>query len=97
MGGNRHKKASSSFSFLAFFKSKRSRKGDGYDHGSTWDDLSYPSKVWPSDADKHHHWVAEPGIDRKADDYIKRIHLSRVLETKNQTVTVAPSGTKADM
>uniref|UniRef100_A0A9I9D9U6 Uncharacterized protein n=1 Tax=Cucumis melo TaxID=3656 RepID=A0A9I9D9U6_CUCME len=96
MGGNRQKKShNSSFSFLGLFKSKRSgRKGDHYyDHqqqGNSWEDFSCPSKVWPSDADKCHRWVAEPGIDRKAKDYIDRIHRNRVFETQRQTVTLNP-------
>ena len=93
MGGNKHKKSHSSFSFFGFFKSKRARKGEHYEH----DELSCPTKVWPSDADKCHRWVAEPGIDRKAKDYIDRIHRNRVLETERQTVTVAPSGTRTDV
>ncbi|CAK9328456.1 unnamed protein product [Citrullus colocynthis] len=100
MGGNRAKKShSSSFSFLgALFKSKRGRRGDHYyeqqqqqqQQGSSWDDFSCPTKVWPSDADKCHRWVAEPGIDRKAKDYIDRIHRNRVFETQRQTVTLPP-------
>ncbi|KAA0035006.1 hypothetical protein E5676_scaffold155G00380 [Cucumis melo var. makuwa] len=89
MGGHKHKKSHSSFSFFSFFKSKWSKKEDHYDHGGSWlDDKSRSGKVWPSDEDKAHHWVAEPGIDRKAKDYIDRIYRNRVFESERQTVTI---------
>lgn len=93
MGANqRQKKAHSSFSIFSFFKSKKARKGgDLYNHGGTWGEASSSNKVWPSDEDKAHHWVAEPGIDRKSKDYIDRIYRNRTLETEQQTVTIHPS------
>lgn len=92
MGRNSgEKKARSSFSIFSFFKSRRGRKGDVYDHCGSWDEASSTGKVWPSDEDKAHHWVAEPGIDRKAKDYIDRIYRNRVIETERETVIVRPS------
>ena len=44
-----------------------------------------------------HRWIAEPGIDRKAKDYIDRIYRNRVLESERQTVTLPASGTKLDL
>lgn len=47
-------------------------------------------KVWPSDGDRGRHWVAEPGIDRKAKAYIDKIHYQiRSFETECQTQTEA--------
>lgn len=97
-GNNRQKKAHSSFSIFSFFKSRRGRKGDHCDHSCSWpNEMPRSSKVWPSDEDKPHHWVAEPGIDRKAKDYIDRIYRNRVFESERQTVTVPSNGTKPNM
>ena len=35
-----------------------------------------------------HRWVAEPGIDRKAKNYIDRIYRNRAFESELQTVTL---------
>ncbi|KAG6592308.1 hypothetical protein SDJN03_14654, partial [Cucurbita argyrosperma subsp. sororia] len=96
-GNNRSKKAHSSFSIFNFFKSRRSRKEDHCDHSGGWDEIPRSSKIWPSDEDKIHRWVAEPGIDRKAKDYIDRIYRNRVFESERQTVTLPASGTKLDL
>ncbi|KAG6599163.1 hypothetical protein SDJN03_08941, partial [Cucurbita argyrosperma subsp. sororia] len=64
------KSPSCCFSISTLFKSRARRK--------RWDDdaiaMEDTRKVWPSDDDKGRHWVAEPGIDRKAKAYIDRIH-----------------------
>lgn len=99
MGGNyrQKNKTHSSFSIFNFFKSKRSRKGDPYEHATNWEEVSSTSKVWPSDEDKGFRWVAEPGIDQKAKDYIDRIYRNRVFETERQTVTILPNGHKSNV
>ncbi|KGN45873.1 hypothetical protein Csa_005148 [Cucumis sativus] len=96
-GSHRQKKTHSSFSIFSFFKSKRGRKGDVYEHGTNWEDVPSSSKVWPSDEDKGYRWVAEPGIDRKAKDYIDRIYKNRVFETERQTVTIHPNGPNSNV
>uniref|UniRef100_A0A0A0LJ24 Uncharacterized protein n=1 Tax=Cucumis sativus TaxID=3659 RepID=A0A0A0LJ24_CUCSA len=65
----RQKSTSCCFSIFSLFKSR--------DGGKRWDDamtMDDTRKVWPSDGDKGRHWVAEPGIDRKAKAYIEKIH-----------------------
>lgn len=86
MGGTtRHNKYRSSFSIFKIFKSKRGRKGDRYDDDgddNSQDEVLSVKKAWPSDEDKRHNWVAVPGIDKKAEKYIKKIHQNRVLEAE---------------
>ncbi|KAG6592317.1 hypothetical protein SDJN03_14663, partial [Cucurbita argyrosperma subsp. sororia] len=96
-GNNRLKKAHSSFSIFNFFKFRRGRKEDHCNHSGCWNEMPRSNKVWPSDEDKIHCWVAEPGIDRKAKDYIDRIYRNRAFESKLQTVTLPASGTKHDL
>ena len=96
-GNNRSKKAHSSFSIFNFFKFRRGRKEDYCDHGDYWNEMPRSGKVWPSDEDKTHRWVAEPGIDRKAKDYIDKIYRNRVFESERQTVTLPANGTKLDL
>ncbi|KAH7865324.1 hypothetical protein Vadar_005186 [Vaccinium darrowii] len=55
------------------FKAKGSRKGDFVE---SMDDSTRYYKVWPSDGDRPGRCVAEPGIDRKASDYIARVKAS---------------------
>lgn len=101
MGGkNRQKKAQSSFSIFNLFRSRKARKGD--DHQCDLDhdccaEISRSSKVWPSDEDKTHRWVAEPGIDRRAKDYIDKIYRNRVLESERQTFTIQPNGSNPNI
>ncbi|XP_056849941.1 uncharacterized protein LOC108837825 [Raphanus sativus] len=75
MGGNSSKQSSRS----SFYKSRRSS------HRVQVDDGVYTRKAWASDEDKRH-WVAEPGIDRKASAFIARFHASRVSESERQTL-----------
>ncbi|KAG6592307.1 hypothetical protein SDJN03_14653, partial [Cucurbita argyrosperma subsp. sororia] len=96
-GNNRSKKAHSSFSIFNFFKFRRGRKEDHCDHSGYWDEMPRSSKVWPSDEDKAHRWVAEPGIDRKAKDYIDKIYRNHVFQSERQTVTLPAYGAKLDV
>ena len=98
MGGNdRSKKAGSSFSIFRFFKFRRGRNEDHYDHSGYWDEMPRSGKVWPSDEDKAHRWIAEPGVDRKTNYYIDKIYRNRVFESERQTITLSTNGTKLDM
>ncbi|PRQ55146.1 hypothetical protein RchiOBHm_Chr1g0321401 [Rosa chinensis] len=85
-GNNRHKK--SSFSFFSFFKSRRPHRGEEIE-----DSYLSTTKVWPSVEDRGR-WVAEPGIDNKAADFIGRIHKNMVWESDCKTLTVNPAAGK---
>ncbi|CAA3009088.1 Hypothetical predicted protein [Olea europaea subsp. europaea] len=82
-GNNRKIKKSSSgsaFSLLSIFKAKSSRASTSE---STRDyDSVKAYKIWHSDEDRDR-WVAEPGIDQKAYDFIS------VRKEKWKTVAVA--------
>ena len=62
-GNNRQKKPSSFLSAFGLFKS---RKGRGGYH----EFYNKVTRDWPSDEDRGCWGVAEPGIDRKAEDFI---------------------------
>ncbi|WOG82731.1 hypothetical protein DCAR_0101899 [Daucus carota subsp. sativus] len=64
-GSNRQKK---SFGLFSIFRSTRTRRGK--DMNGT-DDFVKLYKVYRSDEDRGH-WVAEPGIDKKASAYIAK-------------------------
>ncbi|GJX42957.1 hypothetical protein Tco_0259633 [Tanacetum coccineum] len=55
------------FSLFSIFKSKKIRGDEG-----RFDDCIKAYRVYSSDQDGVH-WVAEPGIDRKASSYIDSI------------------------
>ncbi|KAF7844766.1 uncharacterized protein G2W53_001671 [Senna tora] len=78
-GNNRQRKSSSSSFFSAFniFKSKN-RGGSHYD---AYDDGTRARKVWRSDEDNGHHGVAEPGIDMRAEMFIRQ-YKRRVSESE---------------
>lgn len=42
-----------------------------------------PRKIRQSDEDDNGHWYAEPDIDRKAKEYIEKIHRQMQLEKKD--------------
>lgn len=44
-------------------------------------------RIHTSDEDRGY-WVAEPGIDRKASDFISRFYASRISDPERQTLTV---------
>ena len=73
-------KKSSSFSFCNIFKGcfSGSRNDDDY----YWEG-SNSRRVFASDEDGGH-WVAEPGIDRKATAFIARFYATRVSESESQ-------------
>ncbi|EOY11774.1 hypothetical protein QQP08_015893 [Theobroma cacao] len=79
MGGNKQKK---SFSFFGFFKGKKGRTRLDQDHYtySGGEDVWSTRKVYPSDEDSTHRVVAEPGIDKKASDFIANFRASLVSE-----------------
>ncbi|KAK4753189.1 hypothetical protein SAY87_021987 [Trapa incisa] len=92
MGGSSRsqKRASSSApasftsSFFKFFKPVNRRTA-----GCARDDsLADDAKVWPSDYDKGR-YVAKPGIDNLATEFIAKFHESRVLESGTQTIKVS--------
>ncbi|PRQ42523.1 hypothetical protein RchiOBHm_Chr3g0458591 [Rosa chinensis] len=87
MGGNNRQKKSS-LSFFSFFKSRRPRRGEEIE-----DSYLSARRVWPSVEDRGGRWVAEPGIDNKAADFIDRIHknMAMVSESDCKTLTVNPA------
>ncbi|KAG6592305.1 hypothetical protein SDJN03_14651, partial [Cucurbita argyrosperma subsp. sororia] len=83
-GNNRQKKPGFSFSICSLFKSKNGRKRDCFNAtDATLDEDLSVNKLWPSDEDKRHNWVAVSGIDQKAEKFIRKIHQSRVLEAEH--------------
>ncbi|XP_010486063.1 PREDICTED: uncharacterized protein LOC104764261 [Camelina sativa] len=84
MGGNKRSQSTKRFSLFSFFKSRRSHNRVEVD--ASWDDVVYTRKAMASDEDKRH-WVAEPGIDRKASAFIAKFHATRVSESERQTVS----------
>ncbi|XP_044497869.1 uncharacterized protein LOC123219959 [Mangifera indica] len=74
MGGNKQKKG---FSVFSMFKSMRSRRSYSWE-----DNAESGGRVWASDEDKGS-WVAEPGIDRKAQDFIAKVHANRFSESEH--------------
>ncbi|KAK9673327.1 hypothetical protein RND81_12G160700 [Saponaria officinalis] len=77
MGGNnyRQRKSSSTFSICSWFKTKRSNNNNNYC------DEAPRRKVFSSDEDRGY-WVGEPGIDRKASNYIAKFHEARRFEAQ---------------
>ncbi|ESR41580.1 hypothetical protein CICLE_v10013801mg [Citrus x clementina] len=87
MAGNKQKK--SPFSLHSIFKrwKPNRRWEDSYDDaGST------ARRIWPSDEDKGGYWVAEPGIDGKASDFIAKFHEARISESERHAVYAAAKG-----
>ncbi|KAL6343762.1 hypothetical protein AAG906_027532 [Vitis piasezkii] len=79
-GNNRQKKSSFSFIF-SIFKACCSPGGD-----DSWDEAgNYGRRICPSDEDRHG-WVAEPGIDRKASDFINKFYATRVSDPQIRAV-----------
>lgn len=81
MGG--YKKKSSFSSVISSIFSSCSGGGREYDDLS--DDSIYTQRVCPSDEDRGH-WIAEPGIDRKASDFIARFYASRMADPDRQAM-----------
>ncbi|EXB57548.1 hypothetical protein L484_022654 [Morus notabilis] len=90
MGGNnnssRQKKGSS---FFSLFRFKRNRRVDDY----AVEDMR---RVWPSDEDRGR-WVAEPGIDRKAEAFIAKIHknMNTATDFERKTITIPTAAAAA--
>ncbi|PON69573.1 hypothetical protein PanWU01x14_086960 [Parasponia andersonii] len=95
MGGNsRQKKSSSSASFSVFnlFKLRRTRRSEE-DHCPMQDNGPIASsRVWPRDEDRVR-WVAEPGIDRKAEDFIAKIHRNIATDSERKTFNIPSTST----
>ena len=79
-GNNRQKKSSFSF-ILSIFKACCSPGGDD----SLDEAGNYGRRICPSDEDRHG-WVAEPGIDRKASDFINKFYATRVSDPQIRAV-----------
>ncbi|KAK4768239.1 hypothetical protein SAY87_003380 [Trapa incisa] len=95
MGGNSSQRQAKSkaatlpttFSLFGFLRHKRQQHRSRDDHGGWrgFEEVPSPRKVWPSDYDRGH-YVAEPGIDRKASAFIERFHQSRVSESERHAI-----------
>ncbi|XP_057430765.1 uncharacterized protein LOC130723673 [Lotus japonicus] len=73
-------KRSSSCSFSSMFKACFS-SGNQYDN--YWEGSGTGRRMFASDEDRGY-WVAEPGIDRKASDFIARYYANRVTDSERQ-------------
>ncbi|KAL5068890.1 hypothetical protein RYX36_019777 [Vicia faba] len=74
-GGNRQNKSSSCFvSIFDCFKSKNKHRAGYYDYDAG-------RRTWPSDEDKGNWGVAEPNINMRADDFIRK-YKKRVTESE---------------
>ncbi|CAL5208720.1 unnamed protein product [Lathyrus oleraceus] len=81
-GGNRQNKSSSGFfSIFACFTSKNK-------HGAGYYDYDTGRRTWPSDEDRGNWGVAEPNINRKAEDFIRK-YKNRVSESERYEVDPA--------
>lgn len=81
MSGNNRQKKSSFFSIFNIFKACCSPGGD-----ESWDEAgNYRRRICPSDEDTDS-WFAEPGIDRKASDFIAKFYASRVSDPQTHAV-----------
>ncbi|KAJ0013181.1 hypothetical protein Pint_21853 [Pistacia integerrima] len=68
MGSNKQKKG---FSLFSMFKPKKPGRSSA--ESAREDNTGSGRRVWPSDEDKGS-WVADPRINRKATDFITKIH-----------------------
>lgn len=81
MAENNRQKKSSSFSIFSIFKACCARSKD-----DSWDEAgNYRRRICPSEEDRDG-WVAEPGIDRKASDFIAKFYATRVSDPQNLAV-----------
>ena len=82
MGGGNGKNKSSSgfFSIFSCFTSKNKTRAGYYDDCGC--------KTWPSDEDKGNWGVAEPNINRRAEDFIRK-YKNRVSESERYQVDPA--------
>ncbi|KAK7304035.1 hypothetical protein RJT34_15035 [Clitoria ternatea] len=78
MGTKRSSSCSISSVFKACFSS-----GGRYDE-YYWEGSGSGRRMFASDEDRGHSWVAEPGIDRKASDFIARYYATRLTDSERQ-------------
>jgi hypothetical protein len=93
MANNKQRK-SSTFSIFSIFSTRKPR--GRYD---SYEDAGNASKIYPSDFDKSHGIVGDRKVDKRADDFLIRIHKSHIMASEskpvpeNQPVTLYPAGT----
>lgn len=75
---NGHKKSYTYSSFFNLFKFRKGRRGQ-----DMIEEAPSARNGWPRDDDKVR-WVADPAINRKADDFIAKIHRNIVSNTDHQ-------------
>jgi hypothetical protein len=85
MGGGKKKSSSGFFSIFKFFSSKNKYRGGYYDYDSG-------RKTWPSDEDRGNWGVAEPNINRRAEDFIRK-YKNRISESERYQVDPAAENT----
>ncbi|KAK7281366.1 hypothetical protein RIF29_09298 [Crotalaria pallida] len=68
-------------SFCSVFKACFS-SGSSYDE--YWEGSGSGRRIFASDEDRVGHWIAEPGIDRKASDFIARYYATRVTDSESK-------------
>ena len=81
MAGNGRQKKFSFFSIFSIFKAFCSPGGDD----TSDEEGNYRRRICPSNDDRDG-WLAEPGIDRKASDFIARFYASRVSDSQTCAV-----------
>ncbi|AES61501.1 hypothetical protein MTR_1g084920 [Medicago truncatula] len=80
MGGGKAKSSSGFFSIFKIFKSKNKSRAGYYDDCGC--------KTWPSDEDKGNWGVAEPNINSRAEDFIRK-YKNRISESERYQVDPA--------
>ena len=81
MAGNNKQKKSSFFSIFSIFTACCSLGGDD----SSDDAGNYGRRICPNDEDREG-WAGEPGIDRKASDFIAKFYATRVSDPQTHAV-----------
>ncbi|KEH43133.1 hypothetical protein MTR_1g484990 [Medicago truncatula] len=77
VGGRQNKSSSGFFSIFSCFTSKNKYRAGYYDDCGR--------KTWPSDDDKGNWGVAEPNINRRAEDFIRK-YKNRISESERYQV-----------
>jgi len=74
---------------LAYLIRRKATMGACFSSGNRYDEYLEGSgngrRIFASDEDRAH-WVAEPGIDRKASDFIAKYYATRVTDSQCQYV-----------
>ncbi|KAB1216279.1 hypothetical protein CJ030_MR4G026697 [Morella rubra] len=81
MGNNRQRKSSGFFSVFGAFKTRRPR---GFDEPV--EEALSARKVFPSDYDRSHGFIADPRVDSKAEAFIIKVRKNHVMASENHVM-----------